>query len=55
MRVALGAKKAFFFFFPEESSAVQQQTPWEQFSLLVSEYIESRKAKGVNLNEGKEN
>lgn len=34
---------------------MQQQTPREQFSLQVSEYIESRKAEGVNLNEGKEN
>lgn len=38
-----------------QRNPVQQQTPREQFSLQVSEYIESRKAEGVNLNEGKEN
>lgn len=50
----LGAEKAFFAG-GIQYLTVQQQTPWEQFSFLVSEYIESRKSKGVNLNEGKEN
>lgn len=40
---------------PPAGNPEQQRTPQEQFPLPPPEYFESRKAKEVNLNEGKEN